>query len=131
MNHKTELVCPQCFVHKRGARLELRDDKKLCCEECGAQFKANSGHYTLGRMEQDSQSLLSHQIDQFERKYRYNVALEDDILANILELVNAGKYRTVADVGCGFALYARILEGTYESYYGLEPSDVGMDTPIS
>lgn len=127
----THLECPQCSKLDCSTPLRLYPEPcTLTCDSCGILIEGSDGQYSFGRMEQDSQSLLANQVDQFERKFRYNAALGDSILEDILALVNAGEYKLVADVGCGFGSTARILEGNYEAYYGFEPSDVSINDPV-
>ena len=126
---KSVLRCPSCG---RSDELSSDDDSRqptiarIQCSHCDRVFvKGSDGFFVL--RENPVAQQKSFQICE-THDYYANRHFKDFVLGSINRGLRATLERlrpaVVLDIGCGNGATSRNLHGTYEHYYGVEPSDI-------
>jgi SAM-dependent methyltransferase len=126
---KSVLLCPSCGCSDNLATNEDSSEQAIehiRCSRCDRIFvRASDGFFAL--RENPIRQQRSFQISE-THDYYANHHFKDYLLASINHGLRATLARlrpaTVLDIGCGNGASSRNLQGTYEHYYGIEPSDI-------
>jgi SAM-dependent methyltransferase len=117
------LLCPRCGG---GIGFLEGDFRTLRCA-CGyAAHASPAGIFVLGRSTSQATdaSLLINQTESFDRGLRYNRFMWSKLVGEIVELAGKNSGGVFLDVGSGEGNYAVQFAGSYDTYIGLEPSDL-------
>ena len=118
---KTVLTCVHCA--KKGNTIKWVSETKLCCCACGETYERSNYdcffHFYSGSQCKNG-SLLEHEKP--EKRSLFKKCIIDMMLSELRRCIKVLNIKNLVDIGCGNGAYAKILEGTYQMYYGLEPS---------
>lgn len=116
------LKCPTCDSNTESLLIKKGSVE---CRQCKSIYKKNGSFYNLYIGEKVSEGfLLEEQEENVVTNEKFGTFVFNATLNQLKKELNHFKCSNILDLGCGNGAYANFLEGYYDKYYGLEPSDI-------